>query len=156
MNFKWQIFQILCHCEMRVDFYISFYIFIFFPISTLSQWGKTRIFFRQCIYIYMYLLSLCSKFLWKTLISQNFWDYYTCTLDCGKMKNLLSPKFFPVKSTLYSVNALLSRNFSQKCVRVNFCYFHTVLQCFYKRNCKSALVISFVKTLFSRNFCKKS
>ena len=38
---------------------------------------------------------------------------------CGKMKNLLSPKFFSVKSTLviYLVNALLSRNFCQKSMR---------------------------------------
>ena len=49
----------------------------------------------------------------------------------GKMKKILSSIFFPVKSTqvIYLVNSLLSRNFCQKSLRVNFRYFYPVQHC---------------------------
>ena len=77
----------------------------------------------------------------------------TCKLptdtNCGKMKNLLLPKSFSVKLTLviYLVNASLSRNFCQKSVRVNFCNFHTVIQCL-----TSSQPILLKKNLFSKGF----
>ena len=50
--------------------------------------------------------------------------------QCGKIKNLLSPNFFFVKSTRHLVNSLvkllLSRNFCKKSVRENFPNLHIV------------------------------
>ena len=48
--------------------------------------------------------------------------------QCGKTRNSLSPIFFREINYLviYLVNALLSRNFCQKGVRVNFRNFHSV------------------------------
>ena len=48
--------------------------------------------------------------------------------QCGKTKNFLSPLKYFVKSILIIslVKSLLSQSFCQKCVRVNFCIFHTV------------------------------
>ena len=58
-----------------------------------------------------------------------FYNHYNT--QCGKMKDLLSPKKYFVKSTRYLVislvKMLLSRNFYQKSVRVNFRFYHTVL-----------------------------
>ena len=50
--------------------------------------------------------------------------------QCGKMRNLVSPKKYSVKLTTYLVislvKTLLSRNFCHKCVRLNRSNFHTV------------------------------
>ena len=64
------------------------------------------------------------------------------------MKNLLSPIFFrQINSLISFVNALISRNFCQKGVRVNFRNFHTVL-------CAAQCVE--ICKVFPQDFCKNS
>ena len=57
------------------------------------------------------------------------WDFNPDP-QCRNYRNLLSPKKYFVKSTMYLVislvKELLARNFCQKRVRVNFRNFHTV------------------------------
>ena len=78
---------------------------------------------------------------WSTLYTLPYTLYPSwCTVrsaQCSKMNNLLSPKKYFVKSSTYLVISLVkllhSRNFCQKCVRVNFWSYHSV-QCGKTRN----------------------
>ena len=91
----------------------------------------------------------------------NFCNFHS--VQCGKMKNLVSPKNISSNqlfSNLFSKNVAFTKFLSKKCD------FHIVAQYTVWKNEKFtltakiirqiiSLVISLVKTLLSRNFCQK-
>ena len=95
--------------------------------------------------------------------------YNTVAEQCGTAneQSTLTKIFFRQINSLviYLVNALVSRNFCQKSMRVNFRNFHSVqcTQCGKVKNLVSPknissnqlFVISLLKTLLSRNICQK-
>ena len=69
-------------------------------------------------------------FLWSQLISQNFWQFPWPGLTLWKNEKFTLTKIFfrQINSlVIHLVNALFSRNFCLKRVRVNFCNCHTTL-----------------------------
>ena len=81
------------------------------------------------------------------------------TAQCGKRKHLLSTKinFRQINSLVFSlVKTLLSRNFCQRSVTVNFRIFHTVAQYLSKGNAENAITQKKIpwNQLFNNSFSK--
>ena len=108
--------------------------FRFFPLDDNNGTAKT--FLKTWNYFWSKLSFWYNWFHEKRYLALSLWTeiwfdeiYDVSSTQCGKMKNLLSPKkiFRQINYLVISlVKALLSRNFCQKSVRVNFCNFHTV------------------------------
>ena len=94
-----------------------------------EKFTLTKKLFRQINYLVVYLVNpLLSRNFYQNCLWREFPKFPHCA-HCGKMKNLLSPNFFPSNqlfSDLFS-KCIAFTKFLPKNVRVNFCNFHTVL-----------------------------
>ena len=99
----------------------------------------------------------------STISEINECYFYRTTVWKNDKFSLTKEKFRQINSlVIYLVKPLLSRDFRQKCVRVNFRNFHSVVwrndefsvtkEIFRQIN---SLVLYLVKPLISRNFCQK-
>ena len=113
--------------------------FLQFPHCGVTVWknkkfSRTKKIFRQINSLVTYLVNqLLSRNFCQKWARENFRNFHNVVVEitetqCGKMKNLLSPKKIrQTNSLVFSlVKTLLSRNFCQRSVTVNFRNFHTV------------------------------
>ena len=117
----------------------------YFSRFTIAQWKKLQHFTYCCRHIMFF-----SQKLRETIVFTTHTTYY-----CGNYRNSLSPKIFfrQINYLVISLaRMLLSRNFCQKWVKVNFRNIH--IEIFFRQI--NSLVIYTVNALLSRNFCQKS